>query len=79
MMIQKVEHEPSRPSWDCLTCGRPWPCDPAREHLTLVHHGPTLAIMATDRLLQATQDMPTASPNELFERFLAWTRSPLFT
>jgi len=30
-MTEMDQHWPRRPSWDCLCCGKPWPCDPARE------------------------------------------------
>lgn len=31
---------------------------------------------AWDRLSEAAEDMPTTPPDELFTRFLAWTRTP---
>src|SRR4051794_13841654 len=38
------EHSAERPSWDCRACGRPWPCDPAREHLQSEMDGTVLAV-----------------------------------
>jgi len=29
-----------------------------------------------DRLLEAIRDVPSMAPAELFDRFLAWTRTP---
>jgi hypothetical protein len=28
-----------------------------------------------DRLLDAARELPTATPSELFDRFVAWTRT----
>jgi hypothetical protein len=74
--LSGIEHQPQPPSWDCLACERPWPCDPARERMTRLYAATTLSIMMADRLLDAVGDMPTASPADLFDRFLAWTRRP---
>ncbi|TDO40675.1 hypothetical protein C8E87_4394 [Paractinoplanes brasiliensis] len=70
------EHHPGRPSWDCLACGKPWPCDPAREALALELGRTPLAMYLCAHLHEAARDMPTTSPGELYERFLAWTRGP---
>ena len=67
-------HQPDRPSWDCRACDKPWPCDPAREQLTQTYGRKTLSIFAVDRLSEAARDIPTMTPAELYERFLAWTR-----
>jgi hypothetical protein len=67
-------HWPRRPSWDCLRCARPWPCDPARE--SLAHDDAnTRNIYLSIQMEQATEDMPTAPADDLYERFLGWTRS----
>jgi hypothetical protein len=70
------EHLPERPSWDCLSCGKPWPCDPAREELVGRLDRIGLAMYAWDRLEEAAGELPQAPVGELFERFLAWTRRP---
>ena len=72
-----VEHPPHRPTWDCLACGRPWPCDPAREHLKAQMPPLSLAMFAWACLEEAAGDLQAVTPTELFERFLAWTRGPL--
>jgi hypothetical protein len=41
-----------------------------------VYVRPTLAMVMADRLHEAAAEMPTTSPVELFDRFLAWTRGP---
>ena len=68
------EHLPHRPSWDCLSCGRPWPCDPAREELAARLDGVALAIYVWDRLEEAAGELPPTPSQELFDRFLRWTR-----
>lgn len=69
------DHAPRRPSWECRACDHPWPCDPAREHLMGTSNRVELATSAWERLSEAVEDMPTAPPRELFERFVAWTRT----
>ena len=71
-----MDHVASYPSWDCQACGRQWPCDPAREALKSepdMTRTPLAMLMAA-HLTTAAADMPTAPPDELWERFLAWTR-----
>lgn len=71
-----ADHQPNRPSWLCRSCGKPWPCDPAPERLTVVFHPVVLSILQVQRLYEAAHDIPAASPAELFQRFVAWTRRP---
>ncbi|GAA2647655.1 hypothetical protein Adu01nite_10710 [Paractinoplanes durhamensis] len=33
MKRDELGHIAERPSWDCRSCGKRWPCDPAREAL----------------------------------------------
>lgn len=66
-------HEPERPSWNCHICGRPWPCDPARERLTAKLGRVDLAVLMWNHLEEAARDMPKAPASELFDRFLRWT------
>lgn len=68
------EHVPHRPSWDCWACGKDWPCNPAREDLAATMDRVVLAMFMGDRMVQAAHDMLTVTPEELFERFLDWTR-----
>ena len=68
------EHRPHRPSWDCLSCGRPWPCDPAREDLAAQLDAISLAMYAWQCLEEAAGELPATPPQELFDRFIRWTR-----
>lgn len=73
-MVTGPEHVPTRPSWDCRSCDRPWPCDPAREHLATTHTRTWVAVYAASQMGDAILDLPTATPAELYERFIRWTR-----
>ena len=75
-MIDEREHNPSRPSWNCAACGRPWPCDPAREEMATRYGSSALPIHAAAYLADAADDMPNVPVAELYERFIAWTRPP---
>ncbi|HEX8631241.1 MAG TPA: hypothetical protein VF755_24035 [Catenuloplanes sp.] len=67
-------HVPARPSWECSACGRPWPCAPARAELSEAFDPVELGVLAGERLAEAAGDLPALSPEQLFERFLGWTR-----
>lgn len=67
-------HVAARPSWDCAVCGRPWPCDPAREELASTLTGVGLAMQMWVYLESAAEDLRAVPVQELFERFLSWTR-----
>jgi len=68
-----LQHPPQRPSWDCRACGKPWPCDPAREGLAAEMDRISLAVYMWSSLDAACGDMPVCAPPELFERFISWT------
>jgi hypothetical protein len=72
-VTEQREHVPCRPSWDCWSCEKPWPCDPAREELATVYDTVTLAQFMAQRVVEAARDLLTTDPAELFERFIAWT------
>lgn len=72
--VTGISHEPHRPSWVCTGCGRPWPCFAARAALAASHDPIMLAVHMTDQLHQAAGELKDATPQELFGRFLAWTR-----
>ncbi len=69
-------HDPVRPSWDCASCDRPWPCEPAREHLAAHLGNVALAVHMWNRFEEAAIDMWHAPFEEVFERFIGWTRRP---
>jgi len=68
----QAEHTPARPSWDCRSCGRPWPCDSARTRLVHNRSRVDLAVLMWDHLEEAARDMPQAPASALFDRFLRW-------
>lgn len=68
-----MEHIEERPSWDCRACGKPWPCDPAREELAATLAPTRLRTQMWTRLEVAAQDLSHDPAAELFERFLHWT------
>jgi len=70
---EHMEHTADRPSWDCRSCGKPWPCDPARERLISDLDRFALAIYMWSSLDEAVRDLPAGPPAELFERFIHWT------
>jgi hypothetical protein len=72
--VSAGDHLAERPSWDCGCCGRPWPCDPAREQLAAEAVGPTyLTMWMSVEMVHAARENPAILPSELYERFLAWT------
>lgn len=74
-VADRLTHDPSRPGWDCESCDAPWPCDPAREELAdqFGRDRVGLSIYMASQLDLAVRET-TAGPQELHERFVAWTR-----
>ena len=73
-MVDGNEHAAERPSWDCRACGKPWPCDPAREAMLSEMNRVSLAIFMWINLEEAAGDLPACPASELFDRFLNWTQ-----
>ncbi|MFI5497142.1 hypothetical protein [Actinoplanes sp. NPDC051859] len=69
-------HQPARPSWDCLGCGESWPCQQVRSDLLSGTDSFSMSIYAAVMMHEAIGDLPKADPAALWERFLAWTRTP---
>ncbi|MEV6489299.1 hypothetical protein AB0M20_11820 [Actinoplanes sp. NPDC051633] len=71
-----AEHPPARPGWECRSCGRDWPCDPARERLRNEYADyPTVtALYLSIQQHDYLDDTPNYSLDELYERFFAWAR-----
>lgn len=71
-----AEHLPKRPAWDCDACGRPWPCDPAREILAAAYAGfpAGLSDYLHTMFDLAADDLETSGgpPPDLWKRFLSW-------
>ncbi len=70
----RAEHLAERPSWDCRTCGSPWPCVPARASLNVAMDRVALAIYMWVSLEEAVQHLSAEPVAALFERFIRWTR-----
>ncbi len=68
------EHPPQRPGWECRSCGRSWPCDPAREQLSSEMDRVNLSVYMWLNLEYAVLEMPAMPASELFDRFISWTR-----
>jgi hypothetical protein len=70
------EHLPSRPVWDCTTCGRPWPCAPAREGLAAeyVHDFTGLSVLLWNHFEDYSHDAGSGPLGEAYERFMGWSR-----
>lgn len=72
--LPRMEHTPDRPSWDCHSCGRAWPCAPARRRLRaeFSYFPSVLRIYLVGQLTAAAGELDDAKPAELYDRFLAW-------
>lgn len=70
-------HVVDRCDWRCVLCDQPWPCAPAKVHLGEQYADDRLALVMVmcDYLFDAVV-VYLASPRELHERFIAWTRYP---
>jgi hypothetical protein len=71
------DHLSLRPSWDCLACGRPWPCANAKEvMLSEFRNFPTvLTIYMSAQMHDALDDLTANGrqvPPDLYDRFLTW-------
>ena len=75
-----TEHMPGRPGWDCLTCGEPWPCAPAKVHLSEEYRGAHSSLMVYLHLqLKEVVDAAAKAHDwgkvdDLYDRFVGWTR-----
>ncbi|MEU4557191.1 hypothetical protein AB0F72_02295 [Actinoplanes sp. NPDC023936] len=69
-----MDHQPDPSTYNCLSCAKEWPCDPAREHLKATTSDPVqLAMRLWDELEDAAHVLANEPPSVLFERFLKWT------
>ncbi len=76
---QEPNHLRDRPSWDCLACGRPWPCAHAKAELLseFQQHPSSLTIYMSSYMGEALNDLTAhgeVPPPDLYERFLSWVR-----
>ncbi|MCX4471944.1 hypothetical protein OOK41_16790 [Micromonospora sp. NBC_01655] len=72
-------HGPSRPDWNCLVCGDPWPCLTRRRQLKELCqcNVRTLVRYMTSYLRDAHQEIGGMGTAEITERFLGWCSRPL--
>lgn len=73
-------HEPVRPGWTCVRCGRTWPCPAARVYLRAAYADDPLLLgmYLSTQLFTAAADLGvTEMTPDLLDRFLTWTRSDL--
>lgn len=70
------QHTPRRPQWDCRTCKEAWPCEPARVRLAEAYGRDRVGLAMYCGSLHpvASEELPAATPGELWERFVGWTR-----
>ena len=72
------EHPPSRPSWDCATCGGPWVCAAAKALLLKEFKGNMIGLaMYLGALLDEAIDVQVwdrdwDTVDDLFARFMGW-------
>lgn len=69
-------HQVVRPAWDCRTCGAAWPCAPARAKLAAAYGGDRVGLSIHMGILlhAAAGEIPPDVDDQLFTRFLGWTR-----
>ncbi|MBB4752625.1 hypothetical protein [Actinoplanes lobatus] len=72
-------HPPSRPSWRCENCGKPWPCEQRREELLAEFRRDRLALLLylAAHLVDAVDDFQehgTDVAPDLYGRFMGWAR-----
>ncbi|GAB3950380.1 hypothetical protein GCM10027614_50720 [Micromonospora vulcania] len=71
-------HVPQRPEWTCRSCEQdtPWPCAPARVRLAEAYGRDRvgLSMYLGSLLVVVIAELPAIAPDELFERFVSWTR-----
>ena len=78
--VQPSEHISDRPAWKCRACDQPWPCAHARDELCAEFREfpSVLRIYMSGQMLDAARDFAAGGhelPTDLYQRFLAWTRS----
>ncbi|WP_229397719.1 hypothetical protein [Micromonospora okii] len=72
-------HGPSRPDWNCLACGEPWPCPTRKRQLKELCHCNirTLTRYMSEHLRDAHTEITGLSAAEVTERFVGWCARPL--
>lgn len=76
-----LTHAPRRPSYDCSNCGQPWPCAPAKTELAEQYRDAAISLTnylsshMAEAMDQARHDPAWGRVNNLFDRFVGWTRT----
>jgi hypothetical protein len=67
-------HSPRRPSWACIGCGGPWPCQTRRAQLRAQFSSApvSLGLLMGGYFIDAAQDLRTEAAHDLYERFMGW-------
>jgi hypothetical protein len=71
-----TEHMPQRPGWDCLACGQPWPCAPAKVQLGEEYQGQGSGLMLYLHLQlnEAIKEHDWDGAENLYDRIVGWAR-----
>ncbi|MGW1062380.1 hypothetical protein [Micromonospora rubida] len=72
-------HGPSRPDWNCLACGEPWPCITRKRQLKDLCHSNIRVLVnyMSPYLRDAHREIGGMSTAEITERFVGWCSRPL--
>ncbi|WP_405095215.1 hypothetical protein [Micromonospora sp. NBC_01412] len=72
-------HGPSRPDWNCLVCGAPWPCLTRKRQLKELCQCNirTLVRYMTSYLPDAHTEITGMSTTDITERIVGWCGRPL--
>jgi hypothetical protein len=81
-MVSEAElpkHLRTRPTWNCLACGHPWPCASVKGELVVEfrRHPSSLTVYMSAYLCEAMNDLTAPDgipPADLLQRFLGWVR-----
>lgn len=67
-------HIPRRPTWDCSSCGQPWPCRSKQRRLQAEYRDApiSLYLALSMRLVDATADLRHVPAGALYDRFVRW-------
>lgn len=74
--LSRQAHQVRFPTWRCSYDGETWPCEPARGDLLLDLGWIKAAIYCSVLMERATKDLASATPRELWQRFVEWTEPP---
>jgi hypothetical protein len=71
-----IDHLPHRLTWDCASCGMPWPCRTRRvDLLTEYQEAPVaLAVYLAWAFVECSTELQEVPAGELYARFLGWLR-----